>query len=57
MVTILEHYVQCDECHCHLSYDPEDIEISWNWNHKFQAKYLKCPNPKCGNDIFIEKIE
>ena len=55
MISILEHYVQCDECHCHLSYNPEDIETSWNWNHKFQAKYLKCP--KCGNDIFIEKIE
>ena len=54
MITVIENYVQCDECGKHLSYGMEDTEVSWNWNHKYQIRYLKCPN--CDNDIPIKRL-
>lgn len=55
MLERIENVIQCDECNSHLSYEEDDIEVSWNWNHKFRAKYIKCPI--CGNDICIGRIK
>ena len=55
MITIIENYIQCDECQTHLGYNIEDTYIAYNYNHKFKVLYLDCP--KCGNAIPIKRLE
>jgi hypothetical protein len=55
MIEIIPRYAQCDECRTHLSYDKDDLELSWNAFHTRRNWYLECP--VCGNDICIEEYK
>lgn len=55
MITIIDNYIQCDECGAHLGYNIlKDTYVSFNWNHRYKVLYLDCP--KCGNAIAIERL-
>jgi len=55
MITVINNYIQCDECGRDLAYDNSDTYESWNWNHRYRVIYLDCP--KCGNSIAIRRLE
>ncbi len=55
MIKIIENSIRCDNCGVLLSYEKKDVDIHWNWNHKFRCAYLKCP--KCEEYIVIDRVE
>ena len=55
MITVIDNYIQCDECGAHLGYNKKDTFVSFNWNHKYKVLYLDCP--KCGNAIAIKTLD
>lgn len=48
--------VVCHKCGCLLEYVPLDIQTEnrtdyTGWTDSY--KYITCPNPKCGNQVYV----